>query len=124
MRYNVNIKTIALALSLLFLISPAFALDKTEAMKLLTVNTLLRYGQKLYERGDYQEAGAVFKRVLTYNSAQPLALQCLKDMGYAVDMADPSSLRKAIELKKQKIERLRLEIQQLRANLATSTHLN
>jgi len=59
----------------------SFAQNNMQAMKFLTVNALMEYGQKLYDRGDYNEACAVFKHVLAYDSQQPQALAYLKKIG-------------------------------------------
>ncbi|MDE2231817.1 MAG: hypothetical protein KGJ95_07140 [Candidatus Omnitrophica bacterium] len=53
-----------------------------DGMRSLTVNTLIQYGQLLYDRGDLDGARAVFDHVLTFNSHQAQALQYLKEMGY------------------------------------------
>ena len=38
----------------------SFAQNNMQAMKFLTIDALMEYGQKLYDRGDYNEACAVF----------------------------------------------------------------
>ena len=63
-------------------VGTAFAQNNMEAMRFLTVNALMQYGQKLYDRGDFNEASAVFDHVLNYDSHQPQALQYLKQMGH------------------------------------------
>ncbi len=65
------------------LASPSFAQNNLEGMRFLTVTALMQYGQKLYDRGDFNEACAVFNRVLFYDAHQAQALQYLKDMGRA-----------------------------------------
>jgi len=61
----------------------SFAQNNIQGMRILTVNALMEYGHRLYDRGDYNEATAVFNHVLTYDNHQPQALQYLKDMGHA-----------------------------------------
>ena len=126
-------------------------------MRSLTIYALLQYGQKLYDRGDFNEACAVFDHVLTYDVHQRQALQFLKAMGRApapnpgsimqpqesmvlvplqknivagkfdvpllntVDISDTESMKKAIEDKKRVIEKLRVQIMQIRANLAAQS---
>ena len=63
-------------------VGSSFAQNNLEAMRFLTVNTLVQYGQQLYDRGDFKEACAVFNHVLTYDSHQAQALQYLKNMGH------------------------------------------
>lgn len=53
-------------------------------MKFLTINALIQYGQKLYDRGDFDGASDVFNHVLTYDAHQPQALQYLKEMGHSL----------------------------------------
>jgi len=60
---------------------PSFAQNNAQAMRFLTVNALMQYGQRLYDRGDFDEATAVFDHVLTYDGHQVQALQYLKEMG-------------------------------------------
>ena len=67
----------------LILAGPAFAQNNMEAMKFLTVNALMQYGQKLYDRGDFNEATYVFNHVLTFDAHQAQALQYLKEMGHS-----------------------------------------
>ncbi|MBF0570791.1 MAG: hypothetical protein HQL12_02855 [Candidatus Omnitrophica bacterium] len=115
----------------------SFAQNNMEAMRFLTINALMQYGQKLYDRGDFNEACSVFNHVLDYDGHQAQALQYLKDMGrlpairhvpilqakapQPVDIWDTQSLKKAIEIKKLKIEKLRTQIMQLRANIASQS---
>jgi tetratricopeptide (TPR) repeat protein len=113
------ILTLVLCLSVA---GPSFAQNNTEAMKFLTINALMQYGQKLYERGDFNEATAVFNHVLTYDGHQVQALEYIKEMRHSpVDISDTQSLKEAIEAKKQVIERLRNQIMQMRANLAAQS---
>lgn len=120
-------KKIALILILsLSAAGPSFAQNNTEAMKILTVNALMEYGQSLYERGDYSEATAVFNHVLAYDSHQVQALKYIKEMGHSpvpalgtADGLDTKSLKEAIEAKKQSIEQLQSQITQLRASIAS-----
>jgi len=137
-------KKIIIALALcLSAAGPSFAQNNIEAMRFLTVNALMQYGQKLYDRGDFNEASAVFNHVLVYDRHQAQALQYLKDMGSrtavnltpvqsdlvakypdeqivnTVDVADTDSLKAAIEAKKRVIEKLRSQILQMRENLAS-----
>ena len=127
-------KKIILVLILsLFVARPCFAQNNLEAMRFLTINSLMQYGQKLYERGDFDEACAVFNRVLAYDRHQAQALNYIKEMGRltppsssqialpVVDVADTQSLREAIEAKKQVIEQLRSQITQLRENLTVQS---
>jgi len=145
----------------------SFAQNNIEGMRFLTITAMVQYGQKLYERGDFNEACAVFNHVLTYDAHQAQALEYLKEMGHApaviegvaapvssqspiqfqfqpvkpvvvgkdkiviadidastlttVDVLDTGSLKKAIEAKKQVIEKLRSQITQIRADLASQT---
>ena len=46
-------------------VGPSFAQNNMEAMRFLTINALMQYGQKLYDRGDFNEASAVFNHVLS-----------------------------------------------------------
>ena len=113
------------------------------------INALVQYGEKLYERGDFDEASAVFNHVLIYDHHQPQALEYLKDMGHAqqvfhpfvpkqniiminrsdkhiinmVDVSNTQSLEGAIEAKKRVIEQLQTQITQMRANIASVTNL-
>jgi hypothetical protein len=139
------ILTLALCLSAA---GPSFAQNNMEAMRFLTVNALVQYGQKLYDRGDFNEACAVFNHVLTYDSHQAQALEYLKDMGHSpapspvpivpvqsiivigkadeqivntVDVSDTESLKRAIEAQKRVIEKLRAQVMQMRANLAAQS---
>jgi tetratricopeptide (TPR) repeat protein len=115
----------------------AFAQNNMQAMNFLTVTSLLDYGQKLYDRGDYDEACAVFNHVLAYDSKQPQALQYLKNMGRApavsaspvlppqvsepipqppktVDTSDARALKAAIAAEKQTIRTLQDQIMRMR----------
>jgi len=134
------ILTVALCLSAC---GPVLAQNNVQAMRFLTVNALMQYGQKLYDRGDFNEASAVFNHVLVYDSHQAQALQYLKEMGRSftpgmppaqrnmvaqypdeqivntVDVLSTDSLKKAIEAKKRVIEKLRSQIRQMRENMAS-----
>jgi TolA-binding protein len=126
-----------------------------EGMRFLTINALVQYGQKLYDRGDLDEACAVFNHVLTYDGHQVQALEYLKKMGHSpilivtpivqtkvfapaavagkvnlavekpaistVDVSDTEDLKKAIEAKKQNVEKLRAQIMQMQMNIASET---
>jgi len=107
-------KYVLIALITLSLSGPSFAMTNAEGMKILTINALMNYGQKLYDRGDYSEASAVFNHVLVYDSHQPEALKYLKSMGYFPDVNDAQSLQKAIGLQQHIIEKLQGQIIQLR----------
>jgi len=74
-------KSVLILVLLLMASGPVFAQNNMEIMKLLTINAMVQYGQKLYDRGDLDEASAVFNHVLTYDSHQRVALQYLKSMG-------------------------------------------
>jgi len=122
MTYAPNKKIFAICLSLILLSGNAFAQSNTEAMRFLMVNAMMQYGQKLYERGDFDEATAVFNHVLVYDHRQPQAISYLKQMGQGpTDTHDIDSLRHAIEAKKRNIEKLKEQIRQMRANLALSS---
>ena len=104
-------------------------------MRFLTINALMEYGEKLYDRGDYDEASHVFNRILTFDSHQKKALGYLKEMGHepsstqkktfkendamlqTADILDTKILKQAIEAKKKSIEKLKAQIMQMRANL-------
>jgi len=113
----------------LTLAGPAFAQSGMEAMRALTVNSMVEYGQKLFDRGDYNEASAVFMRVLTFDSSQPQALQYLRKISYlslpapkamdikTVDVTDTKNMKAAIEVKKQRIKDLQAQIMQMRAQM-------
>ena len=136
-------KIIILSL-ILFLSIPAvsFAQNNMEAMRWLTVNALTQYGQRLYDRGDYNEASAVFNHVLTYDDHQSQALEYLKKMGNApvlnpspsilprvekfniprikmIGITDNASLQQAIEIKKQELKKLQNQIMWMKANIAS-----
>ena len=106
----------------------AFAQNNMQAMRFLAVDALMDYGQKLYDRGDYNEAGAVFKHVLEYDSNQPQALQYLKKIGQLpkptvqvqankVDISDAKALKSAIEAEKQNIKTLQDQIMKMKDNM-------
>ena len=59
----------------------SFAQNNMEGMRFLTINALMQYGQKLYDRGNFYEATAVFNHVLAYDAHQRQALHYLKNMG-------------------------------------------
>jgi len=59
----------------------AFAQNNIEAMRFLEVTAMMQYGQKLYDRGDFNEACAVFDHVLLFDSHQAQALEYLREMG-------------------------------------------
>ena len=113
-------------------ISPCFAMSNIEGMRILTINALLQYGQKLYERGDRYGATAVFHHILTVDAHQPKALRFLKEMGNLTPTApsgpktdiktiyqmDTVSLKEAIEAKKQAIEDLKAQIGELRFHIS------
>jgi len=120
---------LALIFCLIFAV-PSFAQNNMEGMRFLTINALMQYGQKLYDRGDFNEASAVFNRVLDIDGNQSQALQYLKKMGHApaliqgmqtVDVTNSQSLKEAIEIKKQNIEKLEAQIKQMRANIASES---
>jgi len=104
-------------------------------MKSLTINALMQYGQKLYDRRDFEGARAVFNHILVYDHHQPQALNYIREMDHPVqntvvvkksdaqtmgipDLNDAKSLREAIEAKRQSINKLHLQIMQMRANMA------
>ncbi len=96
----------------------SFAQNKLEAMNFLTINALMRYGQQLYSRGDFYEASAVFKHVLTYDAHQPQALHYLKEIGeLPLDPSDIQGMKKAIEVKKKSIEQLQSQIMHMQESL-------
>lgn len=132
----------------LFTMGPAFAQSNAQAMRFLMVSSMMEYGQRLYDRGDYNGASSVFNHVLAYDAHQPQALEYLKDMGRGsqkpgaalrvskntivirkspeqivnmVDVSDTQSVKRAIEAKKQIIEKLRIQIKQMRASLAAQS---
>jgi len=122
-------KTILTAILCLSAAWPSFAQNNIEAMRFLTVNSLMQYGLTLYDRGDYDQASAVFNHVLKYDSHQAQALQYLHDMGYSpgphlvrkIDVSDTEKLQQAVEAKKKSIARLRDQIIQIRANIASQS---
>jgi len=127
-------KIIPAILLCLTLTGPCFAQNNIEAMRYLTVTALMQYGLKLYDRGNFDEATAVFNHVLSYDDHQAQALEYLKDMGRlpgpgvvsvpvppvvsTADTLDTESLKKAIEDKRQEIEELRAQVARMRADLA------
>lgn len=71
----------------------SLAQNNVQGMRFLIINSLVDYGQKLYDRGDFDEACAVFNHVLVYDHHQPLALRYLKEMGHLpAAMASPALL--------------------------------
>jgi hypothetical protein len=137
MTYNC-VKITVLTLILCFsAVGASFAQNNLEAMRFLTVNALMQYGQKLYDRGDFNNACAVFNHVLSYDKHQSQAIQYLKDMGHLpassehlkpvkklahrplriVDMNDTADLKKAISDEKRVIAKLKFQVTQMRANL-------
>ena len=157
MTYN-NIKRFVLTFILcLFAAAPCFAQNNIQAMRFLTINALMEYGQRLYDRGDFNEATAVFNHVLTYDSHDPRALQYLKDMGHPalphispviksqasrhivpaqdiivvkksneqiinkINVLDTENLKQAIAVKKDIIEKLKDQIAQMKASIASQT---
>jgi len=140
MVYDYMKKTLLTLIFCLSVVGVSFAQNNMEGMKLLTINAMLQYGQKLYDRGDFGNAYAVFNHVLTYDAHQPKALKYLKEMGFnqeqesapvlvipqnqvvkPVDVGDSESLKQAIDAKKQSIEKLRVQIMQMRADLAAQS---
>jgi len=124
--------------------NPSFAQNNMEAMRFLTVNSLMEYGQRLYDRGDFNQASAVFNHVLIYDSHQAQALQYLKKMGAtavspnpipnnmvltksdeqivdSVNISDAQSLKQAIEAKKRIIQKLQNDIVHMRENIASQS---
>jgi len=137
-------KIILIFILCVFVAKPCFAQNNVEAMRFLTVNALMQYGQKLYDRGDFDEACAVFNHVLIYDGHQAQALQYLKEMGHSpavapspivlqlkvsqsvpapinIDVMDTESLKEAIEAKKRSIEKLRTQIEKMRATIASQS---
>jgi len=120
---------------------PSFAMNNTQAMRFLMVTAMVQYGEKLYDRGDFDEASAVFNHVLVYDSHQAQALAFLKEMGHsqeistlnilpesssvdeqivrAVDVTDTNSLKAAIGAQKRVIEQLRARINQMKVHLTS-----
>jgi hypothetical protein len=172
-------KKITLTFALCLALSgPCFAQNnEIEAMRFLTINELMQYGQQLYDRGDFNEASAVFNHILSFDVRQPQALQYLKKMGYSpnvspvepkqvqfiespmvvqaqapaesvtyeeqtarvlgkdivvnskegnqivsTDVSDTRNLQEAIEAKKQAIEKLKLQVKQMKENLTAQTN--
>ena len=83
MTFNPNKIIMMLFLACFCAAGASFAQNNIEAMRFLTVNAMMQYGQKLYDRGDFNEASAVFNHVLSYDEHQLRAVQYLKDMGQA-----------------------------------------
>ena len=120
-------------------VGTSFAQNNVQAMRFLTINALMEYGQKLYDRGNYNEASAVFKHVLAYDGKQPQALKYLKKMEdssrasvppalslqvspialppTSIDISDTKELKKAIEAEKQVIKVLQDQIMRMRSDL-------
>jgi hypothetical protein len=128
--YN-RMKKIALILILCLPVPEAsFAQNNVDGMRSLIVSSLMQYGKNLYDRGNFNDASAVFTHVLTYDKHQAQALQYLEVMGHApssgiaVDPADTESLKQAIEAKKQSIKKLQAQIIRLRANIASQSAAN
>jgi len=146
MGFNYMKKIILVLMMCLFVVGRAFAQSNMEGMRFLTINALLQYGQKLYDRGDFDEATAVFNHVLVYDNHQSEALKYLKSMGHlsvikplavpqnkilviksadqivnTVDVSDTEGLKKAIEAKKKSIEKLRVQIMQMRSKMAAQS---
>ena len=92
-----------------------------EAMRFLTIDALMDYGQKLYDRGDYNEASAVFKHILAYDSHQPQALAYIKKIGNKADISDTRALKRAIEAETQTIKTLQDQIMRMRADIAAQS---
>ena len=128
-------KLVLMVILCLFLAKPCFAQNNMEAMRFLTINALMQYGQKLYDRGDLNGARDVFNHVLVYDHYQPQALKYIKEIDQPaqnnvtvkesdyksrkmLDLNDAESLKEAIAAKKQAIENLHAQIMQMRANIA------
>jgi len=116
-------KKIILTLMFCFFASlPVFAQNNIHAMNFLMVNSLMEYGQTLYDRGNLNEACAVFNHVLIYDPHQAQALHYLKEMGHApLDADDTTSLKEAIAAKKQIIAKLQDQITEMRASIAAES---
>lgn len=99
----------------------AFAQNNMQAMRFLTIDALMDYGQKLYDRGDYNEASAVFKHILAYDSHQPQALAYIKKIGNKADISDTRALKRAIEAETQTIKTLQDQIMRMRADIAAQS---
>jgi|SRR5208283_4935864 len=99
----------------------SFAQNNMQAMRFLTIDALMDYGQKLYDRGDYNEASAVFKHILAYDSHQLQALAYLKKIGNKADISDTRALKRAIEAEKQTIKTLQDQIMRMRADIAAQS---
>ena len=129
-------------------VGSVFAQNNAQGMKLLTINSLMIYGQMLYDRGDLKGASDVFNHVLTFDHHQLKAISFLRSMGEnpivpidppqpvasspmveiikrvvpvakPVVQMDTDSLEKAIEDKKAAIEHLHQEIDKLKAQQNT-----
>jgi len=83
MTYNPIKKIILVLIIFMSIAGSSFAQNNAQAMRFLTVTALMRYGQNLYERGDYDGASAVFTHVLSYDKNQAKVLQFLKEMGHS-----------------------------------------
>ncbi len=121
-------KAILTVMVFLVIAGPSYAFNNLQAMRFLMVSALMRYGQTLYDRGDYDEASAVFTHVLDYDSHQPKALNYLKEMhpeDYALtdssNLPDTSILEKTIAAKKMTIQKLEIKIKQMQANIAAES---
>ena len=143
------LKTFLIVVVCLTLPKNGFAMSNAEGMRLLSVYAMMHYGVSLYERGDYYEASNVFNHVLSLDAHQAEALKLLRQMGYAplpafapipshpalpvfveapqaarVDFSDNDSLRKAIAAKQEAVERLKNQINQLRAQVLSPSTSN
>ena len=115
----------------LLAVRPVYAQSNAQMMHEIMLNAMTQYGQKLYDRGDFDEATAVFNHVLSYDNHEPHALEYLKDMGRLpvpetlgpADILNDSYLKAAIAAKKASIEKLKSDIKQLRANIAAQAAL-
>jgi len=94
-------KKISLILVFCFLLSgTVFAQDNMQSMRVLTINSLVEYGQMLYERGDFNAASSVFNHVLRIDHHQAQAIKFLKDMGQKpVITPDPVPEVKMVSIK-------------------------
>jgi hypothetical protein len=152
--YNIMKKTLLIFALCLFAAGSSFAQNNMQDRTLLTVNALMQYGQRLYDRGDYGEATAVFNHVLIYDAHQAQAWGYLKKMEHsprasispslkaqefvpfvpvenvlekedseipplkAVDVSNEQSLEEAIKAQRLIIEKLKGQVEKLRANIA------
>lgn len=109
-----------IALILCLVAGPSFAQNNAEGMRFLAVSALMDYGQKLYDRGDYLEASAVFNRVLEYDHNQLKAMEYLKNIHPArVNVADTRSLERAVKLQQQIVEKLQSQIKRMRVRASS-----